>query len=329
VSVYTLLNQNQLAHLLEKYELPAVESITEISDGIENSNYLVKTKGPEAISDFVLTIFEQNSPEELKHILDFMSYGEERGFSLPNPLKNKADQTLCFFEHEGLQKPYILCTKLEGSHPKTITKTLCYKLGESFAGIHKLSDNKNLLANFKAQDLKNTFHEQGLTFLSEEKQEFLKTEKEYLLGFLRQCENLPHGICHCDFFPDNSLVIETGDKQQISAFLDWYDAQACFFIFDLAVIAISWCAGDGGSDKKCGLDTEKVDALKKGYESVRPLENQEHKLWKGFLRLAACQFWLSRERYVQRMKQENKPAAQNKQPDEFFTLLKKLALESS
>ena len=54
MSVYTKITEDELSEHLEKYTIGVAIDLTGISDGIENTNYLLKTNEKE----YIFTIFE-------------------------------------------------------------------------------------------------------------------------------------------------------------------------------------------------------------------------------------------------------------------------------
>jgi len=78
---------------------------------------------------------------------------------------------------------------------------------------------------------------------------------------------LPGGLVHGDLFRDN--VLFRGDT--LVALLDFESAQRGTFVFDLAVVFLSWCYG-------ASFEWDLARALVAGYETVRPLERSE---WNG------------------------------------------------
>ena len=52
-----------------------------------------------------------------------------------------------------------------------------------------------------------------------------------------------------------------------------------------------WCLLGNG---EAALDPEKVDALARAYDTVRPLTDAERAQWSALLRAAALRFWVSR-----------------------------------
>lgn len=312
MSVYTLLSQNQLRDILEKYELGKIESIEEISDGIENSNYLIKTWQ----QHYVLTIFEQHQEQNLNPFFSFMAAAEKKGFPFPCPLKNRLAENLSFFEYQRKKKAFIVCKKLEGKHPSHINEQLCAELGKQFAAIHLLSQDESVKRLFPFSGLSFVIPVTPLDFLDEEKQRLLEKQKTLVQTLSRDISAFPSGICHCDFFPDNALIINDGRQQKFSGFLDWYDARNTVFILDLAIIAVSWC-----KDNNNTLNGTKITALLEAYQMLRPLTDIEKQHWNHFLEIAATIFWLSRECYMQKMEKDGKEAKSNKRAEEFYQLL--------
>jgi len=320
VSVYTLLNRNQLKSLLEQYGISQLQSAIEITEGIRNSNYLLKANDKE----FVLTIFEEDLNVNFLPCLSFMAAIHAQGFAVPCPLLNKNGERLSVFEFENRSKRFIVCERLAGSHPKQISLSLCEHLGEQVAKLHSLKLSADIMTLFPMQHLPAFIL--NLDFekvLSEEKLIFFKEEQAFLTTLNKQAQTLPAdmlatGIGHCDFFPDNALIIDKNGKEIISGFLDWYDARNTYLILDLAIIAVSWCT------ENFELLKEKEMALLKGYQKVRPFTEEEQKLWNSFLRVGALSFWISREDYHAQMHAQGKASAINpkKSTEEFYKLLK-------
>ena len=76
MSVYTLIEPSQLKEFLNHYNLGNLIEFNGINAGIENTNYFVTTSSGE----FVLTLFEQLTAEELPYFLKLMAYlAEHKG----------------------------------------------------------------------------------------------------------------------------------------------------------------------------------------------------------------------------------------------------------
>lgn len=316
MSVYTQLNQNQLQSLLENYSTPALVSFTGISDGIENTNYRVECEG----QSFVLTIFEQAQTKDLDTLLALMHFLDQNDVQVPSPLSNSEGDLLSVLNIDDIQKPYILCPLLSGKHEETPKPIHCEQMGALLAKVHLLS------SLFKTDQLSTPAHQwwqnQGQSIEKALGPEQLSLHQETVAFFNQNLdqttlEALPKGIVHSDAFPDN--VLFSDDK--ISAWLDWYDATNDYFIYDLAVIANSWCASDDGV-----LDSKKLSGLLSGYKILRPFSSLENTLWPTFLKLAAFRFWISRLIYVGEMTKSGRRGELNpkKNPEDFYKILSNL-----
>ena len=82
-------------------------------------------------------------------------------------------------------------------------------------------------------------------------------------------EHLPSGIIHADLFKDNVLL--NGDE--VSGFIDFYYACNGNFMYDLAIAVNDWART---ADNK--LDPALYDAFIHGYESVRPLSDENARI---------------------------------------------------
>ena len=73
MSVYTNVLPHELNEFLENYSLGQLQQFAGISNGIENTNYFVTTsKG-----QYVLTIFEQLTLDDLPYFLELMAFFSE------------------------------------------------------------------------------------------------------------------------------------------------------------------------------------------------------------------------------------------------------------
>lgn len=72
--------------------------------------------------------------------------------------------------------------------------------------------------------------------------------------------------------------------------IDFYFACNAPFLYDLAVTLNDWTI-----DLETGeFEPDRAQAMLEGYNSVRPLTEEDHKLWQDILSAAALRFWVSR-----------------------------------
>jgi homoserine kinase type II len=96
--------------------------------------------------------------------------------------------------------------------------------------------------------------------------------------------DLPRGLVHGDLFRDNVLW---DAKEGLAALLDFESACGGTFAYDLMVTVLAWCVGDD-------LDSRLANAMREGYERVRPLEERERRALASEGAFAALRFAITR-----------------------------------
>ena len=95
---------------------------------------------------------------------------------------------------------------------------------------------------------------------------------------------LPRGIIHGDLFRDNVLF----DGGRVVAVIDFEQAAAGAFLYDLAVGVNDWCWRDAS------FASSLVDAMLAGYQRERPLTDLEQRMFPVEARAAAMRFTVTR-----------------------------------
>jgi homoserine kinase type II len=276
MSVYTIVERDQLEDFLSHYDLGKLLTYQGISAGIENTNYFVTT----STGEFVLTLFEYLKAEELRYFLELMTYFSERQVPCAHPVKDKTGQYLRILN----EKPAALVEKLRGKDVKNPTINQCYALGESLGHLHLISPKfQGYRANQRSYQWWHTTFQRVLPFLEHEDANLLKNE----LIFQSQYKNLdlPKGVIHADLFRDNALF----EGEILRGIIDFYYACNDILLYDVAVVINDWCSQADGE-----LDGDRLHSLLEGYVQKRPFTQQEKQAWHIMLRAAALRFWLSR-----------------------------------
>lgn len=128
MSVYTRVERPELEAFLEHFEAGSLIEYSGISAGIENTNYFVTTTH----GRFVLTLFEQLTPDELPFFLGLMAHLAEHGVPTAHPLADRHGRYL----GELCGKPAALVQRLSGGsveHPNTAQ---CAAIGTALARLH-------------------------------------------------------------------------------------------------------------------------------------------------------------------------------------------------
>jgi homoserine kinase type II len=81
MSVYSTITHAQLDQFFSHYPLGEILNFEGIQDGIVNTNYFVTTTGGE----FVLTIFESLSADDLPHFVNLLLYLDKTNLPCPSP----------------------------------------------------------------------------------------------------------------------------------------------------------------------------------------------------------------------------------------------------
>ena len=86
MAVYTKLSETDLKGFFSKYNLGAILDYSEIKEGIENTNYFIKTEN----GKFILTLYEKRIEEkDLPFFIGLMKNLYDKSFPSPEPIINK------------------------------------------------------------------------------------------------------------------------------------------------------------------------------------------------------------------------------------------------
>ena len=275
MSVYTQVTRPQLDQFFSAYALGEVIGFDGIEDGINNTNYFVATTQ----GNFVLTLFETLSIDELPHFIGLLSYLTQHQILCPEPLPDRHGQLL----RELNTKPAAVFKRLSGAATTSPTITQCREIGRQLAQLHGCTQNY-------AFPITNHYDLDGCLTLAHKIDARLSVTDRALindeLGFqaANASAKLPLGVIHADLFKDNVLFV--GDR--LSGLLDFYSACTGPLLFDIAITANDWCCENGA------INPDKMTALLSAYQSLRPLTPAEKQHWPILLRAAALRFWLSR-----------------------------------
>ncbi|MBI2733751.1 MAG: homoserine kinase [Aquabacterium sp.] len=125
MAVFTEVSPQEAAGLLSDLDLGTLQSMHGATSGIENTNYFVSTdKG-----DYVLTLFERLSYEQLPFYLNLMHHLANRGIPVPAPQANAQGEIL----HTLKGKPAAVVTRLKGRNQLAPQAADCAQVGAMLA----------------------------------------------------------------------------------------------------------------------------------------------------------------------------------------------------
>ncbi len=285
MAVFTQITHEQLAQWLIPLQLGELIEFKGIATGIENSNFFVTLDHQGRRTDYVLTIFEVLTPEQLPFYLELMAHLARKGIPVPLPY---ADSEGALFRPLA-GKPASLVSKMAGKDTSTPTPEHCASVGRTLAQMHlAVKDFNGTQPNLRGLDWWQMMQSKVAEFLPAPIAELLRDEVAAQTEFA-QTElylSLPQGAGHCDLFVDNVLFADPDSP----AFIDFYFAGVDRFLFDLAVTANDWCI-----ERSTGTFLpEHLSAMLNAYHAVKPLNDASKAAWVMMLRAAALRFWISR-----------------------------------
>ncbi|NML46698.1 homoserine kinase [Ramlibacter sp. G-1-2-2] len=285
MAVFTEVSADEARALLRALKLGELRELRGIQSGIENTNYFVTAEDMFGATEYVLTLFERLTAEQLPFYLHLMKHLAQHGIPVPDPAADKDGDIL----HTVAGKPAALVNKLAGGHELAPGPDHCSQVGAMLARMHLAGrDYKRHQPNLRSLAWWNETVPVVLPFLEPEQAALLRSElafQNHVAGS-SAWQALPRGPVHADLFRDNVMF----DGGQLTGFFDFYFAGIDAWLFDLAV-----CLNDWAIDLPTGRhDPERARAFVAAYASVRPLTAAERQLLPAMLRAGALRFWISR-----------------------------------
>jgi homoserine kinase type II len=280
MAVYTEVGDDELARFVAEYDIGAVTSCKGIAEGVENSNYLLRTTR----GSYILTLYEKRvKPEDLPFFLGFMEHLARNGIACPTPLHARDGQALRVL----CGRPAAIVTFLDGMWPRQIQPVHCRLLGEAMARMH-LAGAGFAIPRVNALSLSGWrgLVEACLPRAGEVRADLaplIRDELEFLTT--RWPDDLPAGVIHADLFPDNVFFL--GDK--VSGIIDFYFACNDAFAYELAICLNAWCFERDGD-----FNATKARLMLQAYRAVRPISDAETAALPLLARGSALRFLLTR-----------------------------------
>jgi homoserine kinase type II len=280
MAVYTEVTDDALAIFLEAYEIGRVVAFRGIAEGVENSNYSLRT----TTGDFILTLYEKRvDPAELPWFLGLMAHLAAKSLPCPLPVRARDGRML----NPLAGRIAAITTFLPGIWPRRPTAAHCAPLGEAMARLHRAgtdytAERPNALGPHGWRPLLERCGtsadqvEPGLGIA-------LATALDRILAAWPA--GLPRGQIHADLFPDNVFFLDGA----ISGLIDFYFAATDYFAYDIAVCLNAWCF-----EPDLSFNITKSRALLRGYQTVRPLTDAERTALPVLCQGAAIRFLLTR-----------------------------------
>ncbi len=282
MAVYTNINKKDLSVINSKFKTQQFISFKGIKQGIENTNYLLKSKNEK----FILTIFEKRvSKKEIPFFMKLMDQLNNLSFNCPKPLRNSKGNYIFKLKN----KTACIVSFLKGKDKKTLNLKNCYDVGKTIATMHSAT-KKIKLHRKNSMGVKNL--NPLLNSIKFKSKKFTNIEKFLRINFInikkKWPKKLPNGIIHGDLFIDNIFF----KNNKLSGVIDFYFAANDFYMYEIAICVNALCFDKNKT--KFSINKNKVKNLIRGYESIKKISQREKKSLNILCRGAAMRYFLTR-----------------------------------
>lgn len=280
MAVYTEVTDDALAAFLTDYDIGTMVAFRGIAEGVENSNYSLRTTG----GDFMLTLYEKRvNPDDLPWFLGLMEHLAERGLVCPQPVRGRDGSALRHLSG----KHAAITTFLPGVWPRRVRPAHCGPVGSAMARLHLAGadytpQRPNALGPANWRPLLDHCRDRA-----DEMQAGLADQLDEALSTIVPGwpASLPVGHIHADMFPDNVFFL----NDTVSGVIDFYFACTDLLAYDVAIGLNAWCF-----EPDFSFNVTKSRALLAAYASVRPLSAAEQAALPVLCQGAALRFLLTR-----------------------------------
>ncbi len=284
MAVFTPVRFEEAAAFLTAYAVGDLTRLDAISEGVENTNYRVEAGG----RTYVLTLYEKRvRPEDLPFFLALTTHLADAGYPAPRPIPQQDGATLGTLNG----RPAALIAWKPGRWKREPERQHFETAGARLAQLHVLAAQRpddpsappNRFALAAWRDLLTRC--QAAAEAAEWSSMLATLAAEITLFDAAWPTDLPTGVIHGDYFPDNILFTDDA----ITGVIDYYFAGRDAFAYDLAIAINAWCFDAAGR-----LRPADAAAFCRGYDRVRPLSTAERAALPLLCRGAAVRFTLSR-----------------------------------
>src|SRR5712672_2229847 len=280
MAVYTDVAAEEVAAFLSAYDLGNLLAYKGIAEGVENSNFLLHTSR----GYFILTLYEKRvAANDLPFFLGLMEHLAARGLTCPQPVKNRAGETL----GRLAGRPAAIVTFLDGMWIRRPSATHCAGLGRALAELHIAgADFAMTRPNALSVASWRTLYENAET-RADGVQAGLRAAIAAELDLLATSwpRDLPQGVIHADLFPDNVFFL----GERLSGVIDFTFACHDMLAYDVAICLNAWCFESDHS-----FNVTKARAFLGAYGRERELSPAEQDALPLLARGSALRFLLTR-----------------------------------
>jgi len=287
MAVYTQIGAEEMAALVNEFDVGELVSAKGIAEGVSNSNWLLETTGRDGSgARFILTMYEfRIELEDLPYFLSLLDHLAAKGCPVPRTIH---DREGALYRKRG-EKALALIEFLPGVSVSEPTVEQARAVGAALAQMHGAAADfagrrANGMGLAEWQRLFDACGQDGLAVIDPALAGLVAEHLPKVAAAWPA--DLPRSVIHADLFPDNVLM--RGDR--VSGLIDFYFACNDLMAYDVAVTHAAWCFDASGQT----FDADISRALLEGYEAVRPLLPEERAALPLLAQGAALRFTSSR-----------------------------------
>ncbi|MEZ7518276.1 homoserine kinase [Psychrobacter sp. NPDC078370] len=300
MSVYTQLTDDQFATFCQSFGVSFARAIP-ITQGIKNSNWFIQTTDDvDGTYSYVFTLFEERPPADIEKMAVILN---QLNGKLPvaaplavvesNGSQTDNDDKRYVIHYEDKAITLVPC--LTGSHPDQTTQAMCHDIGAALAMLHE-----TLQALQPSEQYGVPLY--PWADVRDREMQFMPGDEAKLMSDIWRSYSelplttLPKGLCHLDMFADNTLWNLQKGEARLTGLLDFTEVSVEHYVMDIAITINDFCTTWGVAEQgeAVNFDRSKMAAFLQGYESIRPLNNDENRALPVMLAKAAVIFWLLR-----------------------------------
>ena len=202
MAVFTKINTNDISYIENQFNLGKIKIFKGIKKGIENTNYLIRTKNKK----YILTIFEKRihggcKYKDLIFFMKLMSKLSKLKIKCPEPVRNKKGTYIFKLKNKNA----CIVSFLEGKDKKQLSVNDYFSIGKNIAKFHIASKKINLYRKNSLsvnswgpllKKVDNRINKLSSNLVNLMKIDLADIKKKWP-------KKMPKGIIHSDLFIDN------------------------------------------------------------------------------------------------------------------------------
>lgn len=260
MAVYTHVSAEELAKLLDRYDVGTLVSAKGIAEGVENSNYLVDTTQDR----FILTLYEKRVDRgDLPFFIALLDHLAAADIAVPPAIPDRSGRTI----QEVQGRAACLIKYLTGVSVTVPTPAQAHATGVEMGRMHRALES---FGGSRPNSLGVANWQPLLEKCGRDLDRIDPGLYDAIAGPLSRVQEAwpaagDMSVIHADLFPDNVLML--GDR--VTGLIDFYFACTDLRLYDLAVMHTAWSFDPAGTHFDANVGHAILDGYAKSYDLSR------------------------------------------------------------